>query len=255
MERLRAQLPFTARVNVPDTVRGAELEIAFAAKDPDATLQQTERAFSKFVSAAEAGMLSGDGAPPSESRFHIVSSDRSGREARYRCTVRGIDLGGFRVLLNVAAEISRRVEPLEAVTIWGAAGGQGSSVEEILHRRYPGRAKVVPFDLILSEFFFENREPLVRMEFRRQVSDEQFDQIKVMMDAWDYVLSFGGYLDPASREGDILPEPGEFYLAEPLVLEHLIYAYQGPEESFNAVINMAVKLHHSGHRLSALEIE
>jgi hypothetical protein len=39
------------------------------------------------------------------------------------------------------------------------------------------------------------------------------------------------------------------------VVEHLLYAYQGPPESFNPVINMAVALHESGCRVSALEIE
>jgi hypothetical protein len=40
-----------------------------------------------------------------------------------------------------------------------------------------------------------------------------------------------------------------------LVIEHLLYAYQGPKESFNAVINMAVRLHASGCQLSELEID
>ena len=57
MNRLREKLPFTARVSVPEIVRGAELEIVFAAKDPDATLEQTERSFSHFVVAAEANHL------------------------------------------------------------------------------------------------------------------------------------------------------------------------------------------------------
>jgi hypothetical protein len=256
VNRLREKLPFTARVSVPEIVRGAELEIVFAAKDPDATLEQTERSFSHFVVAAEAGMFAGDGVPPSESLFRVELHERQGRETHYRCQVRGIDRGAFRILLNVAAEVARQGEPLDAVVISGGTPGQATSgLNEILARKYPGRAKVLPFQLTLSKFFFQNREPLIRMELRRRVTDEDFERIRTMVQAWDHILMFGGYLDLADRDGDILPEPGEFYLVEPLVIEHLIYAYQGPPESFNAVINMAVKLHMSGCQLSELEIE
>jgi hypothetical protein len=255
VDRLRSKLPFVARVSVPDTVRGAELEIAFGAKDPDA-LEQIERSFAQFTIAAATGMFAGDAAPPTESLFRVDRQERRELEIRHRCTVRGIDRGAFRVLLNVAAEISRRGEPLETVTIWsGTTVREDSDLGEILGRRYPGRAKRVPFELELREFFYENREPVIRMEFPRQPSDEEFERIKAMMEAWDHIVMFGGYLDFDDREGDILPEPGEFFLAEPMVIEHQIYAYQGPEESFNAVINMAVRLHESGSRLSVLEIE
>lgn len=255
MERLRGQWPFTASVSVPDSVRGAELEISFGARDQGA-LEQIERSFAQFTTAAAAGMFAGDAVPPAESLFRVDGQERRGLAITHRCTVRGIDRGAFRVLLNVVAEVSRRGGAIETVTIWGGtAGRQDSDLGEILDRRYPGRAKRVPFEMELSEFFYENREPLIRMELQRQPSDDEFERIKATMEAWDHILMFGGYLDLDDRDGDILPEPGEFVLAEPLVIEHLIYAYQGPPESFNAVINMAVRFHESGCRLSVLGIE
>jgi hypothetical protein len=256
LERQRGQLPFAARINIPDTIRPAELEIVFAARDPDASLEQTERAFSQFVVAAQAGMLSGNAVHPSESVFRVESRERRGGEMRYRCSVRGVDRGAFRILLNVSAEICRRVETLDTVVIWGGtAGVQDSGLTEILRHRYPGRAMRLPFELRLAEFFFENREPLIRMEFRRELLDDEFEKIRTLMEAWDLILRLGGYLDMDERDGDLMPEPGEFFLAEPLVLEHLLYAYQGPAESFNAVINMGVRVHESGCQLSVLEIE
>lgn len=256
VERQRGRLPFATRINVPDTVRGAELEIVFAGGGAEATLEQIEQSFSQFVVAAQAGMLSGDAVHPSESLFRVESHERRSGETRYRCSVRGVDRGAFRILLNVAAEICRRLEPLETVAIWGGtAGAQDSGLAEILGRRYPGSARRIPFELRVSEFFFENREPLIRMEFRRELLDDEFESIRTMVEAWDHILMFGGYLDLDERDGDLMPEPGEFFLAEPLVIEHLLYAYQGPAESFNPVINMGVKLHESGCQLSVLEIE
>ena len=250
------ELPFVARVNVPDTVRGAELEIAFAGKDPDGTLEQTESFFSHFIVAADAGMFAGNTVHPTDFFFQVEAHQQSGRETRYRCKVRGIDRGAFRILLNVAAEITRRGEALDTVAIWGGTSGQTTSgLNEILARKYPGRANNIPFELTLSDFFFEDREPVIRMQFRRAPTDEEFERIRTMAEAWDRILMLGGYLDIAERDGDLLPEPGEFFLAEPLVIEHDLYAYQGPEESFNAVINMAVRLHTSGCQLSELEIE
>lgn len=249
------KLPFAARVSVPDTVRGAELEISFRGKDAGA-LEPIEHSFAQFTTAAAAGVFAGDAAPTAESLFRVDRQERRGLEITHQCTVRGVDRGAFRVLLNVAAEVSRRGGTIETVTIWGGtAGRQDSDLTEILGRRYPGRAKRVPFELELSEFFYENREPLIRMELQRQPSDEEFERIKAMMEAWDHILSFGGYLGLDERDEDMFPEPGEFFLAEPMVIEHLIYAYQGPPESFNAVINMAVRFHESGCRLSVLEIE
>jgi len=250
------KLPFDARVNIPDTVRGTELELTFAARGPDATLEQVERVFSYFSVAAEAGMFAGNVVHPAESLFRVQSKERAPRETRYRCRVRGIDRGAFRILLNVAAEMTRRGELLDAVSISGGTQDrEASDLNQIMTRQYPGRARVTPFELTLSDFFFENREPLIRMQFRRTLTDDEFEQVRAVMEAWDRILMLGGYLDLADRDGDLLPEPGEFFLVEPLVIEHLLYAYQGPEESFNAVINMAVKLHTSGCQLSELEIE
>lgn len=256
MDRLSNKLPFATRIDIPDTVRGAELDIAFAAPDGDVALDQAERLFELFAVAADAGMFAGETRHPSESLFRVNSRQRHDREIHYRCTVRGIDRGAFRVLLNVAAEIARRGELLTGVAIRGdAAAGPSSGLSEILTRSYPGRANVIPFELVLSDFFFENREPLIRMEFRREPTDEEFEELRSMVEAWDHLLMLGGYLDPADRDGDLLPEPGEFVLVEPLVIEHLLYAYQGPAAAFDAVINMAVKLHTAGRHLTRLEIE
>jgi hypothetical protein len=256
MVLLPRDLPFTATVNLGDTIHHSEIYIAFAATGLDDTLQHVDTFFKYFSVAANAGMFAGSKVHPSDSFFGVVDRQRTDREVQYHCRIGGIDHGAFRILLNVAAEVARRGRRLDTVSIWSKSSEQPTNgLHEVLSSPYPGRVRITPFELLLGELFFENREPLMRMRFRRAVTDEEFEQIQVLVKAWDCILMLGGYLDAADRDGDLLPEPGEFFLAEPLVIEHLIYAYQGPEESFNALVNLAVRLDVSVCPLSAMEIE
>jgi hypothetical protein len=129
---------------------------------------------------------------------------------------------------------------------------------EVLARPFPGRVREVPFELKLRPFFFDDPEPLIRMEFQREMADEEFDRIKLMVDAWDTLLMLGGYRESPTREAGRLFERGELFeliLAEPTVLEHLVYAFEGPEEAFNSVINMAVNINSRICPLVSLEFE
>jgi hypothetical protein len=249
-------LPFFARLSLPDTLEEAELNVVLKGKDPGAKLPRTDQVFLNFLSAAQAGMFAGERIPPDQSHLQIVSRQYEGAGISYHCKAYGVDVGAFRILLNALAESCRRFEPLVEVSLTGISpSGNDTVLKALLGRPFPGRVRNVPFELKLREFFFENREPLIRMAFQRNLSDEEFDQIKPMMAAWDNILMLGGYLEPATRDAGFFPEPGELFLAEPTILEHLIYGFEGPEETFNAVINMAFKLHFSICPLVSLEIE
>lgn len=248
-------VPFGATVSLPDTLGETQFLLMLKGRDPPVELKQTAGVFSRFATAAEAGMFAGDRVPPTRSLLQVLSHEREADRIRYRCKIRGVDTGAFRILLNVLSESCRRLEPLNELQLAGAAPtARDAGLEAVLAHAYPGRATKVPFNLHLREFFFENREPVIRIEFQQKLGDQQFDQIKNMIEAWDHILALGGYVT-STREADFFPEPGELYLAEPAALEHLVYAFEGPEETYNAIINMAVKIHSTICPVDSLEID
>jgi hypothetical protein len=255
MTELPGSLPFRAAVGIPDTLRESQLVLVLKGKDPDRKLSQTELVLSNFLTSADAGMFAGDRVPPAQSLLQVVARESDANQVRYHWRIRGVDPGAFRILLNLLCESSRRMEALDEVTLKGASPSSGDKrLQAILASPFPGRAKDVPFELPLREYFFESHDPVIRIECQRALADEEFDQIKTMLESWDHILALGGYLDAPARQAGFFPYPGELYLVEPTVVEHLISGFDGPEETYNAVIAMAVKLHSTICPLIALEI-
>jgi hypothetical protein len=279
-----ASLPFRATVSLPNTLSASQLFLGVSGADPAGSLEQTDKIFSYFATAANGGLFSGDRARPTESLLEVHARDREAGRIRYRCQVRAIDPGGFQILLRLLSESSRRFEPLREVSLTGTSPTTaGMPCQAVLACPLPASAPTLPFELRVGEYSFQTRDPVIRMEFQQPVQDEQFDRIKPLMDAWDNILLLGGYpvssevedeeletgKEAAGKEGETpkakgessemearsFPVPGEFYLAEPTVLEHILHAFEGPEEAYNAVINMAVRLHSTGCPLVALAIE
>jgi len=274
-----ASLPFRATVSLPNTLNESQLSLVVSGADPAGTLEQTDKIFSYFATAANGGLFSGDRARPTESLLEVLAREMEAGRIRYRCKVRAIDPGGFQILLRLLSEISRRFEPLREVSLTGTSPTTGGmTFQAVLACPLPASAPTLPFELRVGDYSFQTRDPVIRMEFQQAVQDDQFDRIKVLMDAWDNILMLGGYPaglepddeEPESRDaasptaaetkaepeaGEFFVMPGEFYLAEPTVLEHLLHGFEGPEEAYNAVINLAVKLHATGCPLVALEIE
>lgn len=252
-------LPYTSSfrtvVRIPHTLGDTQLTLEIKGATAD-KLENTGRLVSCFATCAEAGMFSGERVHPTKSYLQVASGLSEAKQRRWLLNVHGIDPGAFRILLWALAESSRREGLLEDVTLMGTrASANDLGPDSVLARPFPGRAEIVPFELDLKAFYFGSTEPLIRMEFQRQLEDNEFDQIKFFVDAWDEIVRFGGYSSSSTEVVYSTPEPGEFYLAEPTVLEHPIYAFQGPEEMFNPVINMAVKVHATICPLIALKIE
>jgi hypothetical protein len=252
-----SHLPFRTLIALPDTLGDAQIAIKLRNTDSDVNWQLTNKIFLDFVSCADAGMFAGNLVPPIQSFMQVDSriSER-GDELIYDCKTRGIDCGAFRILLGILAQTSHRFLQLTEVQITSAAHFEVNlGLDSILASPFPSRSEHLPFELRLGEYFFEHREPLFRMDFLRELDNDEFDELRVLIEAWNNIVNIGGYLD---RFENAIEEPlinTETFMSSPTTLEHLIYGFEGPVNAFNAVINMMVKLDAKSCRLNVLEIE
>ena len=98
------------------------------------------------------------------------------------------------------------------------------------------------------------------MEFQRDISDDELVTILPLFWAWDNVVIRGGYLEELEdRDADLDIEASlasqQTYLTSPNTVEHLFYEFVGQEAAFDALINMAIRLHYIFCPLTSFEIE
>lgn len=249
-------IPFTADVSISESLAPAELTIE--ARGAAAGIKQggVLETIVDFVSAANTGAFCGAGAPPMQSHMEIIAEDDSELLIRRRCKIRGIDPGAFRVLLNMMVQAHIRGVPLAHVRLVS-----GTRFEKCLNLKgawtapYPGRVRQCPFPLLIDEFFFENKNPVIRWKFLREVQDREFEDVERLLEVWDRVLMRGGYVDDIRKMRALPMGPGETYLLTPRTVEHGLSGFDASEAAFDGLINLAVRVHFTLLETVALEFE
>jgi hypothetical protein len=72
---------------------------------------------------------------------------------------------------------------------------------------------------------------------------------------WHTLILLGGYQDSFDALRELPMRPGKTYLAAPDTVEHILYGFTGPSAAYDALINMAIKLHHTFCPVERIEIE
>jgi hypothetical protein len=217
-----------------------------------------------FVSAANLGMFS---MQPAASHITIAVEGTeypSAGTIRFLWRVAGIQIGAYRVLLNMLSAAHRASGLLNWVRLTSApVGGKRFSKNDLLNCPLPGKANKPPFELRVQRNLDDCREPLIRLEFERNISDDETAQLVPSFRAWDNLVLRGGYTENLEDRDPVLDTVEELeeleipqtYMASPNTLEHLFYEFEGQAAAFDALMNLAIRLHYTFSPLAGLEID
>lgn len=214
-----------------------------------------------FVAAANVGMFSID--PAVDKKTIQIESTGSHREGmiRYVWNVAGIDVGAYHVLLNmleVANNLSEHLHWIRLISTYDYR--KRLNRNDILCIPFPSKAKALPFILQCNGNLADKKEPVIRLTFRRDISDDELIMVTRLFIIWDNLVIRGGYLeDSADMDTKLGVEEKlssqQTYLAASCTIEHLLYEFFGHEAAFNALINMACRLHYIFCPLVSIEFE
>jgi hypothetical protein len=253
-------LSFPATIDVIDSA--SESRVTFAAETiaprPVASITATVEA---FVTAANAGMFSKD--PAAIARPIVVEALESRTPQRLDSAwlVTGVQARAYRVLLNMLEVAHGVTSPLQGIRLKSSAGdGARLTTADLLGAPAAIKAGKPPFELHCRRNLKDMREPLIRLEFKRPITDDELARLAPLFVAWDSVAIRGGFIDelPALDEDldvDAALASPQTYLAAPDTVEHLFDEFVGTEVAFFALLNMVTRIHAMFSPLASLEIE
>jgi hypothetical protein len=212
-----------------------------------------------FERAARAGMFSPNPAPTTVP-IEIVAADTSGLRVRRVWRMNGVHVGGYRVLLNMLDAMHRFDAPLGSVTLRSSVVDERRLAwRDLMAYRFPDKSAQLPFEWRVGRDLVDSAEPLIRIQFDRDITDDALRAITPLFVTWDGLVIRGGYVDdPVDLADTDIAESlagQQTYLASPDTVEHLFYEEIGPEAAYYALVNMALKLHLTFCAVRSFEIE
>ena len=231
----------------------ARVELEIVPAEPGEALEDAEDIVRVFRSAVANGLL------PASARAERPSSialEREGTETlRYVGACESVHPGAWRLLLASLCQshyahaalrgVRLRVEP--------AAGG-ALHADTLFAWPLPERRTRVPFPVDELETFSGSSEPLVRLEFARALTDDEFDRLSEAITSWESLILLGGYNDSCERREDLPYTPGELYRASPRVVEDTMFGFDVRPEAFHPLINLAAHFHETVAPVARLEL-
>jgi hypothetical protein len=248
---------FPAEVSISDSAGDVDLKLEVNAKSPSAPMAEVAQIADSFVAAVNAGMFAHN---PAGSRFSMqvvaVDGPSEGR-MRYVWRARGVPPEAYRVLLNMLAKSHYSSLPLESVRLASPSKhNRQLNRDSLMAGPFPARTAMVPFEVRHAATIVDSKEPTIRLEFQRAIRDEEMEGLVPLFVAWDSLIGLGGYLESFDdKDLNEFPLAHDTYLAAPATVEHLLFGIVRPEAAFDALINMAVSLHHTLCPLTAFEVE
>ena len=248
---------YAAEVGLTDTLRPAE--VLFEAE----TVQQEPELLAvvaSFERAAEAAMFSAHPASSTVSLRVIPSLPLSGNGLRRIWWVEGVQMGAWRVLLNMLDTMHHQGAPLKSVRlICTEVSNAKLAWHDAMRLPFPQRSNDLPFTLNVDRSLEDTGDPLFRLAFLRDIDDAAVKTVAALFQTWDSLVVRGGFLRSLDDRASI-PDLKESlasqqtYAAAPDTIEHLLYEEVGDPSGFDAIVNMAVKLDLVFARVSSLDI-
>lgn len=247
---------YAAEVGIVDFLGVVKVVFEASTQAPAPALLRTVKA---FEAGALAGMFSRHPAAttaPMQVEDDAVSQLQHIRRA---WQVNGMQVGAWRVLLNMLDALHHEIAPLAYVRLLSSDIAKPRLAwRDVIRSPFPRRSAALPFDLRIDRSLEDTSEPLIRLTFERDINDAALQQLIPLFAVWDRLVLCGGYVqDPDDRDpvSDIEERLGtqQTYLAARDTVEHLLYEEVGVAAAFDAVVNMAVKLDLGFGRVAALE--
>jgi hypothetical protein len=213
-----------------------------------------------FVRAAQAGMFSTNPAADTQAVQLSLVSGSGEQELRFVGKTEGIHIGAYRVLLNMVELFHRFVAPVASFRVFSLhAHGDRLGLREIASAPFPPKPSPLPFQFRAERSLDDSRDPAIRLQLARRTDDQELGIVTPSFVAWDEVVLRGGYYETAEdRDPGLDLEESlagqQTYLSAPDVVEHVLYEFVGRREAYDALTNMAVRLHKRVFPIASLEV-
>lgn len=249
------KLQFIAEICIALPNDAYELFFEIQGKDATSKLEDIQDIISNFETAANIHMFTPLNIRPQQPFMRSLSNDVNEGCLTYKWEVQKIDLGAYRILVNLMNQSHFTHEPLSKIVLKTLTSGDDNlNLDRVLSGHFPDRIDPAPFPLNIDEDLDKNKEPIIRLKFSRNLTDEEFEQVENFLIVWKSIIILGGYVETVDEIRDLRMNPGETYMLRPTMLEDTNFEFIAPVASFNAVINMAAYLHNTLCPLEFLEI-
>jgi hypothetical protein len=235
---------FDVEFSVPDASTEAQFSFEAEAMDLAASVDKIGVVVGLFRAAVNAAMFS-------RGRSSVLEITAAGRAQEgvlsQHWTLGAIDAGAYRVLLNMLDVLHAHQSKLRAVRL-RALSSQPYSIDRqaVYALSYPSWSRPAPFEISLKQRLIGAKDVLVRIEFARALSDEEFTRAETLFIAWNHLITHGGYENANGEvELDDAIVCGSTYMAAPDTLEHEFVRSVGQMAAFEALINLTVGMHDS----------
>jgi hypothetical protein len=249
--------PLAAEVDLIDAAEPIEVSLDVESQSPAASLQSVLRVTEIVEAAINAGMFPAQRTTPEETACDVLATEGELGAVRKIWRMTGVAPGAYKILLSMLAVVHKYQVPLSALRLRSApARGSRLTLAEITAVPYPKRTDDVRFEVKLPRIRDELTSPRIRIIFADDIGDSALDLFEHTFTAWDHLITHGGYFHVADElELDDENVLGETYMLSENTVEHTLEADVGSPEAFDAVINMAVKVHKTLHRVVRFELE
>lgn len=255
-------IEFAAEVDIGDC--SGECVVAFEVRTVNAEcLRRIDGIVDVFMRCTAAGMFSLD-AGGLRTLIESLPREPSASPSTVGQTWKlvGTQPGAFRLLLNMLSAVHRTTGCIAAVKLSSPPSGQARiGLREVVKAPFPQRHGELPFSFVPHVDLQEAREPVIRCEFGRALEEREVARLVSLFQIWDALTLYEAYgiienvSEGAHRDVDGIIASQPAYLAAPDTLEHVFYDFSGPAAAFDALLNMAIRIHHLLCPLLTLEIE
>jgi hypothetical protein len=244
--------PLALEFAVPQDSANAELHFEVKARDQSATMELIERVISAFRDAVSIGMF-GDCAV-----LETNAQEPSGvGSVRQRWRVAGLQPGAYRVLLDMLEAVHSHALPLASLRLSVASPMRPAlDWRTVQALPYPPVSQKADFVVRLREDIDEAKEPVIRLAFASDVADEIFETLSSMFLVWDDLVLLGGFRsDFGALECDSGAIDRQTYMVSRDTVEHILYWVVGDGAAFDALVNVATRVHATACPLLAIEVD
>jgi hypothetical protein len=171
--------------------------------------------------------------------------DLAACRARWRISLGGIDAGAFRIICNLLRTMDLEKALMATVEVPGAHLDQVIPLQPE-RLSYPGVVRPLPFALDV-EPPLRSKNRCIQIVFAGPPSDAVVDATLATFGLWSELLMLGGYPpNGVSPAGSGAMPDTPFLLDEVTIEQAFPEHFAADEAAFNAMVNYAAAVHHSG---------
>lgn len=203
----------------------------------------------------EHGGFSLSGRGSSAPVFNVISLDSAGTQVRVTVRIAAVDVGFWRVLVQLLQASSDASVPLRHIAITTVDDSDERLDESVVMKlEYPRHPHALPFEVERDPPADPTKTRLVRVVFEKPPHDLVRAECVAALLSWDNLL-LGGYPDEGEAPVSNATDATEAYWIDDVTIEHPLPNFLGSEAAFDVVVAMALWFHQGGARVASVLIE